>query len=317
MSSPEHLNIQTNETPDPEKEERISTLKQQLADIKTRATEMVEEVRRNSDTTLSDTDRARIEALISQGQEIKKEIQKLEGIQSIIAKYTNPEGQAETIEIDIEKQLEEQIQFYKDEDIDIPTDFENQIRDLWNNNQDKIRESMEQQGFDHVLLIPPHNTQDINDKTTKDYTETKEWVPISEIKDTKPNQTRLVLVHKDNAQNLERPDLAKTKNKSIYDLCNATTDQEKENIDELIKTNQPLPIDGLTFGEYLILDRQYFKETGRHLDEKTWTWLSQSTKGSSVVYSNWFLDDSRVDVDSLSPVHSDSLRGLRSSRTIL
>lgn len=163
-----------------------------------------------------------------------------------------------------------------------------------------------------------------NDKTTKDYTDkqgdktkTFEGVPISEIKDTKPNKTRIVLVHKKGAHNLERPELQETRNKSIYDLCNATTEQEKEHINNLIENNQPLPIDGLTFGEYLIYDRQYFKETGKHLDEETFTWLSGSTKGSSVVYSDWYLGDSRVGVHSLSPGYSGSGRGLRSSCTIL
>jgi hypothetical protein len=236
----------------------------------------------------------------------------LEHIDSIITTYTNPDGSIDSIELSLEKNLERFTNFYTQHNIDIPPDFNQTITEIWNKNADKIKQAIEEEGFDDVLLIPPYETTDINEKTTSEYAETFEGRNISEITDTKPNQPRIVLIHRKNAENLERPELAKTKDKSIYDLCNATTEQERENINNLIQNKQPLPIDGLTLGEYLIADRLHFKETGNHLDNtNSWTWLPASYSGSRVVSSG----GSQVVVDADDPGDSLSLLGARSSRT--
>jgi hypothetical protein len=253
----------------------------------------------------------------------------LEHIDSIITTYTNPDGSIDSIELSLEKNLERFTNFYTQHNIDIPPDFNQTITEIWNKNADKIKQAIEEEGFDDVLFIPPYDIMDINQKTTehgdylKDGVPTKTWTSttidnaggIQAITDTKPNQPRIVLIHRKNAENLQRPEISQTKDKSIYDLCNATTEQEQQHINELIQNKKPLPIDVLTLGEYLIADRLHFQETGQHLDEKTWTWLPASYSGSRVVCSDWHPDVSRVLVDANFPGFSHSSLGARSSRT--
>jgi len=245
--------------------------------------------------------------------------------ESISANYTY-EGVTETIELNLESNLERYKSFYKDHQIKTSENFESEIRRIWAENADKIKQAIEQGGFDDVLFIPPYKTVDINHKTTRqgDYvntegnlTKTYEGATISNITDTKPNQPRIVLIHRRGAVNLERPELFETKEKSIYDLCNATTAAEKEKINELIKNKQPLPIDGLTLGEYLIADRIHFKETGKHLDGDTLTWTPASYFGASVAYSCWNPVNSRINVGASGPRHSDSDLGCRLARTFM
>jgi hypothetical protein len=218
----------------------------------------------------------------------------------------------------LKEQLERFKSFYESHDISTPEDFETQITEIWNRNQDKIKEAIEQHGFDEILFIPAYDTKDINDKTTGEYNETyqgdnfKNAGSFEGIHDTRTG-TRIVLTYKD--ENLSHTEHSNTKGKSIYDLCNATTDTEKAHIDLLIQNKQPLPIEGLTLGEYLIADRIHFKETGQHLDySSSWTWLPASYSGSRVADSSWFPDGSQVDVGADVSDDRDSGLGLRSSR---
>ncbi len=246
---------------------------------------------------------------------------------SISANYEY-KGTTETIEINLESNLERYKSFYTEHQIVIPDNFEFEIRRIWAENADKIKQAIEKGGFDDVLFIPPYNTADINQKTTEqgDYvnngkpTKTYEGATISTITDTKPNQPRIVLIHRKGAANLERPELFETKTQSIYDLCKATTDAEKEKIKELIKNKKPLPINGLTFAEYLIADRIHFKETGKHLDdinEDSYTWLPGSYSGAAVVHSHWLPVNSRIVVAAHVPRFSDSVLGCRSACTFM
>jgi len=78
------------------------------------------------------------------------------------------------------------------------------------------------------------------------------------------DKPRLILVHK--TQNLkDRPELKKTLNTKGQD----------------VKMDQ-----ALTLEDYLIFQRKYFEETGKHLDEDGWTWLTTKT-GARFVSSDW------------------------------
>ncbi len=250
--------------------------------------------------------------------------------ESISANYTY-EGATETIEINLESNLERYKSFYTEHQIKTPENFESEIRRIWRDNADKIREAIEQGGFDDVLFIPPYDTADINTKTTEqgDYkvvvNKTSTYIerPIHSIIDVKPNQLRIVLIHRKNAANLQRPELAETRSKSIYDLCNATSGAEKRKIDELIRNNEPLPIDGLTLGEYLIADRIHFKETGKHLDDFNYnsddsdTLLPGSYHSGSAVRCKWELSYVRFMINFSSTSDSSPKLGCRLARTFM
>ncbi len=297
-------------------EKKADQLKEQLQEAVATARE-----------TRTDEDVEKAQQLLKQYREVIYKLKpEAKSVPKSISANYEYKGTTESIEINLEANLERYKSFYKDHQIETPDNFESEIRRIWAENTDKIKQAIEQGGFDDVLFIPPYSTVDINQKTTEqgDYvkdgkpTKTYEGTKISEITDAKPNQPRIVLIHRKGAANLERPELKKTKNQTIYNLCNDSTVKERSKIDELIKNKQPLPIDGLTLGEYLIADRIHFKETGKHLDDynqRSETWLPGSYAGASVVRSDWY--NSKIDVGAFDPGGSGSYLGCRPARTFM
>jgi hypothetical protein len=187
----------------------------------------------------------------------------------------------ESINLDIEKKLDEFISFYQQNKIDLSPDFEENIREIWSRNIDEIKENIEQNGFSDILLMPENiPLADLNTKMTEGYkTETWESSNFTEgggfagAKSENVDKPRIVLVHK--TQNLkDNPELAKTLN---------------------IKGEDAIKSEMLTLEDYLVFQRKYFKETGKHLDEVGATWLA-TYAGARLVYADWDPSDGQVDV---------------------
>jgi len=186
----------------------------------------------------------------------------------ISASYTHPDGKKETVTLDLEAKLQDFISFYQKTKIDLPPDFEDTVRDIWNNNQTEIEQAIEQNGFNGLLVIPATpNIGDLSKKMkmengyydnikTSSTVQTLNGIPLISQNVDKP---RLILVHK--TQNLkDRLELKKTLNIKGQD----------------VKLDQ-----ALTLEDYIIFGTKYYMETGKHLDEDGWTWLA--TKAGELV----------------------------------
>ena len=195
-----------------------------------------------------------------------------ESIEAIYT-YKDPKTKKEkkeTITLDIEKKLEDFLSFYKKTNIDLPPNFEETIKDIWERNQDEIKEAIEQKGFNEILVIPGNvPLLELSEKmkmgneyfTGSNFDEGGGFEKALSENTDKP---RIVLVH--NTQNLEdRPELLATKNIKGKDV----------NLKETP-----------TLEDYLIFQRKYFEDTQKHLDEKGWTWLATKS-GARLVSSGW------------------------------
>jgi hypothetical protein len=246
-------------------------------------------------------------------EEIEQQILELEksiGPDSISATYTSKDENdvetSETITIDFEKKLEYSVSFYKTHNIDLPENFTEIMIDIWTRNIDIIKKTIEEQGFDEILLIPGNlSVPDIHAKMSEGYSATTTGDLFDEggsfegviEKTTGP---RIILIHKNRAQNLEdRLELEKTLG---------------DDADSLINSGQTL-----TLTDYLIYQRQFFEETGKHLDESDYyTYLPGSTVRNSgggfyVVDVLW---RDRLDVVADDPDDSISFIGCRLSRCL-
>ena len=250
-------------------------------------------------------------------EEIERQILELEksiGPDSISAMYIckdkdddeNDTETSETISIDFEKKLEYSVTFYKNHHIDLPDNFREIMTDIWNRNVDVIKKSIEEQGFDEILLIPGNlSVPDVHTKMSEGYTATSKsgWFDEGgsfEGVIEKTTGPRIILIHKNKAQNLEdRPELKKTLGQKAEDL---------------IKSDQTF-----TLTDYIIFQRQFFEETGNHLDESGWTWTPGSTVknpggGFRVVIAVW--RGGRLGVYADDPDDSSSRVGCRLSRCL-
>ncbi len=163
-----------------------------------------------------------------------------------------------------EQKLQDFQRFYQSHNINLPPNFADQIRDIWENNTQKIEQAIEQNGFDDMLLLPGGiPLPELNAKMTVGYKPTyegdnfKAGGSFALAKSQKTDKPRLVLVHK--TQNLrDRPETLNIQGQDV-------------------KQDQIL-----TLEDYLIFQRKYFEETKKHLDEVGWTWLA-TTSGARLV----------------------------------
>ena len=178
--------------------------------------------------------------------------------------------QKESIALDLEAKTKEFLDLYKKTGLELPPDFEESIAEIWNRNSVEIQEAIEQNGFDDILLVPGGIAlPELADKMKMEkgnYTSSNfdAGGGFAGAKSDNVDKPRLVLVHK--TQNLkDRPELKQTFNTKGKDV----------KLDE-----------ALTLEDYLVFQRKYFEETGKHLDEDGWTWLATKS-GARLVHASW------------------------------
>ena len=212
----------------------------------------------------------------------------------------NPETNAveyqETININIEEKLQEFMTLYQETNIDIPPNFEDQIREIWQRNQTEIQQAIEDKGFNEIIIAPANiNLTELAEKMKvgNDYylsNNFKNGGGFAGAKSTGTDSPRVILVHK--TQNLkDRPELEKTLGVKAKDI----------NIEE-----------SLSLDDYIIFQKAYFKETGKHLDESGWTWTPRTRSGDRFVDSYWC--GGRLYVNASDAGYSDASLGARPSR---
>jgi hypothetical protein len=218
----------------------------------------------------------KINSLLDKAEQIKTILDSKEELpsytESISATYTHPDKRTENIEFSLDQKLQEYISFYQKTGLDLPPDFEDKIREIWEQNTNEIQKAIEAEGFNELLLIPGNiPLPELHDKMTKGYNPTyegdnfKQEGSFAGAKSQNTDKPRIVLTH--NTQNLkDRPELASTLNIKGKD----------------VKLDQTL-----TLEDYLVFQRKYFEETKKHLDEKGWTWLATKS-GPRLVDSRWY-----------------------------
>jgi MoxR-like ATPase len=207
----------------------------------------------------------------------------------------------ENIEIDFQEKLDSAVDFYKKHGIKLPADFTEQIQDIWQRNVDSMKEAIEKQGFDEVLFVPSGlAVPDLHTKMSAGYIKTYQGSnfesngSFSGVKE-KTTESRIILIHKNNAQNLaNRPELKETLGKTA---------------ESFVKSGE-----AFTLTDYLIYQKKYFEETGKHLDVDGWTWLPGSRVGSLVVCADWRPGVGRLGVSADAPGDSYPIVGCRPSR---
>jgi hypothetical protein len=242
----------------------------------------------------------KINSILDKAEKMKSRLDGAEILPSfteeIESSFTFPDtGKIEQINLNIEQKLQEFISFYEKHKVEMPEDFEERILEIWENNIDDIEKEIKEHGFNEILLIPP--TTDLPDLAEKmkesEYflgSNFKKEKGFEKAKSQNQDKIRLVLTHY--VQNLEdHPELKQTFNTKGQDV--------------------PL-LQALSQEEYLTLSKKYFEETGKHLDEKGWAWVSTKS-GPHLVNSDW--SGGKRDVYANGFSYRDVHLGFRSSRS--
>jgi hypothetical protein len=213
------------------------------------------------------------------------------------ATYHRPEKDGttkpEVITLDLESSVSSFTSFYQTHNLDLPPDFKERMEDIWNRNRSAMEQAIAEKGFDTILLVPGGTSlPDVHKKMTEGYNATYEGVTISSITEDTTHD-RIILLHS-SPELTDHPELEKTLNKSAKGFI---AQGER-----------------LTLTEYLILQRKFFDETGKHLDETKWTWIPGSKSDAHVVVARRYPDVGQLGVDAVVASYSDPRWGCRLSR---
>jgi len=247
----------------------------------------------------------RIEILFGRAEKMKDQLDSKEQLvqfqSDLSATYTHPDGKQENITISFEQKFQEFIDLYQRTNLDLPSDFEDSIRSIWETNQAEMEQAIREKGFDEILIIPGSIPLLELSKKMKmedgygDYInsggKTVDILDGANISSQNTNKPRIILVH--NTQNLkDRPELEQTLK---------------------IKGKDVKPNEALSLEDYLVFQRKYFEKNQKHLDENGGTWLSTKS-GSRLVSSGWFSGNRELAVYASDLALSTGDLGVRPSR---
>lgn len=254
----------------------------------------------------------KLTALVDRAEKMKASLDSKEilpqATPEISAQYTRPDGKAETIALDLEAKLQDFLSFYQTTNIDLPPDFEDNVRDIWERNHDQMAEAIEQNGFDEMLIIPGNiPLPDLAEKMKMEngyyFYQVKE--DFSNVKSQNVDKSRIILFH--HADSL--PEIAQ---KTGLDIHLNITGAEAQ---KLYKLNPDHCLS--TLEDAIVLERKYFEETGKHLsdwNQKSAQWLPGSIAGAHLVNSHWHPGARRLGVDADGLEDQDGSLGVRPSR---
>jgi hypothetical protein len=203
------------------------------------------------------------------------------------------------INLDIEQSIESFITFYTKRGINIPPNFRETIREIWYRNHTEIRQAIEQQGFDDMLIVPGNiSITEIKDKMEMEsgyyeWDSFKEGGAYTGATKHHPNKPRIILVHK--TQNLkDRPELRDTLN---------------------IKGQDVVLDHALDLDDYMTQGAKFYDDSGQtqHLDAEGWTWLATKS-GARLVSSGWRPGDHQLGVFADDLGYRSTDLGVRSAR---
>jgi hypothetical protein len=229
-------------------------------------------------------------------QNLKK---KLYYPKKITAKFSNPEttkteNKDKDIEINVEEEIQKQQEFYAGKE-GMPNFNKQEVRQIFRKYEKEIQKAIEAYGYDTITIIPAKlpDTEALNQIMTSGYknktfqsSDFKRGGGFNKVTSIESQKTRVILTHSD---------------QDIYVIFSANKEDNanpflKATLNQLIDQLSAKAIEGLSLNEYLIIQRQYFENTGGHLDEMGWTWLPKSHSASHVVFVGWKSDKLCVNV---------------------
>jgi hypothetical protein len=243
----------------------------------------------------------KLDALFGRAEKMKETLVSKEPLSQPVPElsvvYTSPDKTKETITIDLEAKLQEFLAFYQKTKLDLPPDFPDIVRDIWERNHAEMERAIEENGFDEVLVLPADIPLPILKEKMKienGYSEGQNFTDggsFAKAISQNADRPRIVLVH--STQNLkDREELKKTLNILGSDV----------NLNEV-----------LSLEDYLVFQKSHFEKTGKHLDEDGWTWLATKS-GARLVRSGWDSGARDLDVHALDLGYQVGSLGVHPSR---
>jgi len=197
--------------------------------------------------------------------------------------YTRPDGKAETITMDFEAKLQDFLSFYQKTGVDLPLDFEDTAREIWDKNQIEIEQAIKENGFDDMLIIPGNiPLADLAEKMKMESgyylgDNFKNGGNFAGVVSPNTDKSRIILFHK----------------KTLPEVQTETGLDVHLNITagDALKLFEKNPDEHMTLVDFIIMERKVFEESGTHISDykkQSGQWLN-TRAGARLVYSYWTL----------------------------
>jgi DNA polymerase III delta prime subunit len=278
-----------------------------------------DEMRKRAETLLGSEEKGGdnfSKTMRSRLEKLKKEKGSKDKMITVQYEHANPTSgkveHQETISIDIEKKVREFVDFYKKTNIDLPPSFEQDINDVWERNRDEIQKSIEENGFDDLLLVPADlPLPDLADKMKmgNGYYEGSNFTSgggFAGAVSQNVDKPRIILYH--NMETLSEI----TKKTGLDTHLNITGGD----MDKLYRANPDHYLS--TLEDFLVLERKVFEDTGKHLSDwrkQSANWLPGTKAGARLVGSGWYPDVGKLHVYANDPDNHYEYLGARPSRS--
>jgi hypothetical protein len=248
-------------------------------------------------------DRAeKLKAKLDSGEEIPQ------ATPEVSVSYQRPDGKTETIALDFEAKLQEFISFYQKTSLDLPADFEDIARDLWDRNQAEIEQEMEQKGFDDMLIIP--SNVPLADLAEKMKMDSGYW--LGDNFKNGGNFTGVV------SPNVDKPRIILYHKKTLPEVQAETGLDVHLNITagDALKLFGANPNEHMTLADFIIMESKNFSESPIHLSDytkKSGQWLNTKA-GARLVRSDWDPSLHQLGVGANGLTYQDGNLGVRPAR---
>ena len=254
----------------------------------------------------------KLTAIFDRAEKMKAKLDSQETLppaqEEISIAYTNPDGKQETINLSLETKLAESLSLYQKTKIDLPPDFEDTVREIWEKNQSEIEQAIEQKGFNDMLIIP--TIADIGDFSEKMKMEKGYWTGsnfdegggFAGAKNENADKPRIILFHKKSL-----PKIQKENGLDVH--LNITAGDAR-------KLFEQSPDEQMNLIDFIIMERKIFDEANIHISdytEKSGQWLNTGT-GARLVDSGWDPGNGELDVRANDPEYQHGHLGVRPAR---
>jgi hypothetical protein len=258
----------------------INSLKSELDLELPKLKELFKIFKNNTDSKIRKDNKTERKNLINKIKSLKTEINlNIEIIEDLtpikIISAVSLEGKE--IKFELKEQLKYWNDFYKDNDVDWVS-LPEKIK-ITKDQQKEIERLITEFGFNKMIIIPENmaatgaDYEKLHSLMSKDYVETwqsSDFKADSSFAGLKNKSDKLRIVLTKDIKELDDDNLFKqTLNKKMDEL---------EAPDGIFAENE---LRGLDIATYLIYQKEYFKRTGKHLDEDGWTWLPEQIRAAS------------------------------------
>jgi len=255
---------------------------------------------------------AKLSALFDRAEKMKNNLDSGEELAQsapeISATYAGPDGKAETITLDFEAKFQEFTSFYKKTNLDLPVDFEDNTREIWDKNQTEIEQAIEQNGFDDMLIVPGNIP--LADLAEKMKMESGYWLSdnfknggnFAGVISPNSDKSRIILFHKKTL-----PEVQVETGLDVH--LNITAG-------DALKLFEKNPDEHMTLLDFIIMERKVFEDSSVHISDYTKNsgqWLNTKV-GARLVHSCWDPDCGELNVLASDPAHHLGHLGLRPAR---